>query len=210
MRQTAARKILSYWQALAPEDGAPAQASVAPRALKSFLPDLFLLERLDRSVFAFRMAGTRLCARYGRELRDHDFVRLWPAAQHGDILAALGRCLQDARPVTLEGAAATLDGKTVAFQVLLMPLTDAAGRTTRVLGAMLAADDQALRDGQILISQTLDAAIDPLRSAAYAEPSLAFAAARETKVSFLRVVDGWKDGRAPARDAAASATLAAG
>ena len=164
MRQTAARTILSYWQAIAPDEGAPAQASVAPRALKRFLPDIFLLERLDRAVFAFRMAGTRLCARYGRELRDHDFVRLWPAAQHGDILAALGRCLQDARPVTLEGAAATLDGKTVSFQILLMPLTDTEGRVTRLMGAMLTADDQALRDGQILINQTLDAAIDPLLS----------------------------------------------
>lgn len=210
MRQTAARTILSYWQAIAPDDGAPAQASVAPRALKRFLPDIFLLERLDRAVFAFRMAGTRLCARYGRELRDHDFVRLWPAAQHGDILAALGRCLQDARPVTLEGAAATLDGKTVSFQILLMPLTDTEGRVTRLLGAMLTADDQALRDGQILINQTLDAAIDPLRAAAYAEPTPAFAMARETKVSFLRVVDGWKDGRPASRDGAASATLAAG
>lgn len=198
MRQAAARTILSYWQAIAPEaGGAPAQSLVEPRALKSLLPDLFLVERHDRAVFAFRMAGTRLCARYGRELRDHDFVRLWPASQQGDILAQLSLCLQSAQPIVLHGAAATLDGKSVSFEIVLTPLTDKDGRTTRILGAMLPADDVALREGAILISQRLEGAVsgNDYPRAGLPQASTIFAAARETKVSFLRVVDGWKDHR---------------
>ncbi len=212
MRQAAAQTILSYWQAIQPEaGGAPAHATVEPRALKSHLPDLFVVERLDRAVFAFRLAGTRLCARYGRELRDHDFVRLWPAAQQGEILTQLNHCLQSARPVVLQGAAATLDGKTVAFEILMMPLTDAEGRATRLLGAMLAADDRALRDGTILISQRLEASVDAAQHAtviAAPQTSAVFAGARETKVSFLRVVDGSRDEREAATRA--SPSLAAG
>ncbi|BCW88331.1 hypothetical protein sos41_14700 [Alphaproteobacteria bacterium SO-S41] len=211
MRQTAAKAILSYWQAIAPEaGGAPAHATVEPRALKAQLPDLFLVERLDRAVFAFRLAGTRLCARYGRELRDHDFVRLWPAAQQGEILAQLNRCLQTAQPVMLRGVAATLDGKPVGFEIVLMPLTDAEGRATRVLGAMLTDDDKALRDGAILISQRLENSSDAAdyERALEDASSAAFSKARETKVSFLRVVDGLKDERVAAK--APGQTLAAG
>lgn len=202
MRQAAARTILSYWQAIQPDEGgAPAQATVEPRALKSQLPDLFLIERLDRAVFAFRMAGTRMCARYGRELRDHDFVRLWPAAQQGEILTQLNHCLQTAQPVVLTGVAATLDGKPVSFEIVLTPLTDKEGRTTRLLGAMLPSNDEALREGAILISQRLDGTIAGADYPRAASPkaSAMFAAGRETKVSFLRVVDGLKDDLAPAK-----------
>jgi hypothetical protein len=212
MRQAAAQTILSYWQAIAPEaGGAPAHATVEPRALKGLLPDLFVIERHDRAVFAFRLAGTRLCARYGRELRDHDFVRLWPASQQGEILTQLNHCLQSARPVVLQGAAATLDGKAVAFEIVLMPLTDGEGRATRILGAMLPADDRALRDGAILISQRLETSLDAMHypvAVTAPQPSAVFAGARETKVSFLRVVDGSRDEREAAKSAGRS--LAAG
>lgn len=196
----AAKAILSYWRSVAPETGAPERSAIDPRALKAHLPDLFILERMDRAVFAFRLAGTRLCARYGRELRDHDFVRLWQTRQHGQILGALNQTLQNAEPVLIKGAAATLDGKSVPFDIVLMPLNDAEGRPTRILGAMITQDNVALRDGVPLISQAFEhiavAAVEdaPLDFAATA----AFTAARETHVSFLRVVDGDKDDRAQA------------
>lgn len=194
MRQAAARTIFSYWQSIAPEAGVPARSAIDPRALKSHLPDLFILERMDRAVFAFRLAGTRLCARYGRELRDHDFVRLWPTADQGLVLEALHRCLQAGAPITLKGAAATLDGKTVSFDLMLLPLADDEGQATRVLGAMLPADDRALREGAIYVSQTLErvsASDDEDNSISLSSP--AFAMARETRVSFLRVIDGAGD-----------------
>ena len=214
MRQSAATAILSYWHSIVPEDGgAPAHASVAPRALKSHLPDLFIIERMDRAVFSFKLAGTRMCARYGRELRDHDFIRLWPSVQHGEVLAQLTQALQSATPVVLKGAAATLDGDVVPFSILLMPVADAEGNVNRLMGAMLTADDRALRQGACLISQRLETADDLMDEDGEAAETLAsdvFAQGRETKVSFLRVIDGWK-GDLPQTDRrrAASGHLAA-
>lgn len=188
MRQSAAKAIFSYWQSLAPEAGvAPARSAIEPRHLKPHLPDIFILERLDRAVFAFRLAGTRLCARYGRELRDHDFIRLWPAADHGLMLEALNRCLQAPEPVALRGVAATLDGRSVAFDLLLLPIADSDGQVTRIMGALLPEDDRALREGAIYVSQTIERAVEAeLETIA----SAAFAEARETHVAFLRVIDG--------------------
>jgi hypothetical protein len=211
MRHSAAKAILSYWHSIVPEDGgAPGHAALQPRALKSHLPDLFIIERMDRAVFSFKLAGTRMCARYGRELRDHDFIRLWPSAQHGEVLAQLTQALQSAAPVVLKGAAATLDGDVVPFSILLMPIADAEGNVNRLMGAMLTADDRALRQGACLISQSLETAEDTIED----EPvemlaSDVFAQGRETKVAFLRVIDGWKDDRMVDDRRASSAHLAA-
>lgn len=197
MRQTATTKILSYWESLGGESATPAAASIDPRALKSHLPDLFMIERLDRAVFAFRLAGTRMCQRFGRELRDHDFVRLFPAAQQGDILAQLNGALQNGESLVLKAEAATLDGKTTAAEIVLMPLTDTEGRVVRLLGALLPEDNLALRNGEIFVALRLEAATTGAAygAAAAAAATAVFAAARETHVSFLRVVDGHKDAR---------------
>ncbi len=195
MRKAAAAKILAYWNTLQTESVVPAAAQIDPRALKSHLPDLFMLERLDRAVFAFRLAGTRMCQRFGRELRDHDFVRLFPSGQHGELVAQLNTALQSGEPIVIDGIAATLDGETVETEIVLMPLTDAEGRVVRLLGALLPADDQALRNGELYVALRLETTSDAAAygAAAQAAATAAFAAARETRVSFLRVVDGAKD-----------------
>ena len=196
MRQTAAKAIFSYWQSIAPDSGAPARGDIEPRALKSHLPDIFMLERLDRAVFAFRLAGTRLCARYGRELRDHDFVRLWPTTQQGVVLEALNRCLQSAQPITMTGYASLLNGASVPLEVLLLPIADTEGKITRVLGALLPVNDLALRDGAVFISQSVERIADTdAGELGFTAASCAFASGRETAVSFLRVIDGAAEAR---------------
>lgn len=204
MRQTAAKAIFSYWQSIAPDSGAPARSTIEPRALKSHLPDIFMLERLDRAVFAFRLAGTRLCARYGRELRDHDFVRLWPSTQQGVVLEALNRCLQSDQPITMTGYASLLNGASVSMEVLLLPIADADGKTTRILGALLPVNDIALREGALFISQAVERIADTeAADLGFTAAACAFASARETNVSFLRVIDGAAETRpAPAQSPA--------
>lgn len=209
MRQTATTKILSYWDSLKADDSVPAASAIDPRALKTHLSDLFMLERLDRAVFAFRLAGTRMCQRFGRELRDHDFVRLFPAAQQGEVLAELGRALQKGDSIVLKASAVTLDGTTTGAEIVLMPLTDAEGRVVRLLGALLPDDNDALRAGEIYISLRLEAATTAAAYATEVEAAATavFAAARETRVSFLRVVDGHKDMR-PQADSARNSQIA--
>jgi hypothetical protein len=193
MREAAVKAIYSYWRAIAAGEPVPARTAIDPRALKSHLADLFILERLDRAVFSFRLAGTRVCARYGRELRDRDFIRLWSGEQQGEILASLNRCLQKPEPLVLKGTAATLDAANVDFQILLLPLADANGQVNRILGAMITADDIALKQGATLISQTVEAVVTPSLGSAAPQTTAAFIRARPTHVSFLRVVDGSKD-----------------
>lgn len=197
MRTTAIKAIFNYWRSIA-TGTVPARTTVDPRALKAHLPDLFMLERLNQARFGFRLAGTRLCARYGRELRNSDFMALWPNAQHAQILTALNRCVQTGQPLVLDGTAAVYDGDSVGFQILVLPLADANGQVSRIMGAMITDNDVAMRYGTPIISQMLqDVTIPDTGLVIVPETTSAFAAARQTSVSFLRVVDGSKMADAP-------------
>ncbi len=203
MRQTRIEQVTAYWRELArAADGVPERAAIEPRRVVRHLPDMFVLERVDRASFRFRLAGTRLCALYGRELREHDFIRLWPSAQQAAIAQAMDRMLRDGEPAMIEAAGATLQGEAFGFDVALFPLKDESGEVTRVLGVLSADAVMRDRDPAILTSQRMialevagsiayaeRASLAPRRADPPAEPASAFLAARPTKVPFLRVVE---------------------
>ena len=53
------------------------RTEIEPADIKTLLADTFILEKDARGEAVFRLAGTRLCAIYGRELKGFAFVSLW-------------------------------------------------------------------------------------------------------------------------------------
>ena len=56
---------------------APKRTEIEPADIKRLLADTFILEKDTRGEAMFRLAGTRLCAIYGRELKGFSFPSLW-------------------------------------------------------------------------------------------------------------------------------------
>ena len=56
---------------------APERADIEPGAIRQVLGDTFVLEVDGRASHPFRIAGTRLCALFGRELKGESFIKLW-------------------------------------------------------------------------------------------------------------------------------------
>lgn len=138
MRHKATIALFQYWDRLRADRRAPHRAEIEPVDIKSLLADTFILEN-DRSGEAiFRLAGTRLCATYGKELKGSSFPLLWsPRDQriisrhaasvfHHDSVVAIG----------FEGIGA--NGKSVEFEMVMLPLQGEGGNT-RSLGAVTAA-----------------------------------------------------------------------
>ena len=53
------------------------RTEIEPADIKTLLADTFILEKDTRGEAVFRLAGTRLCAIYGRELKGFAFASLW-------------------------------------------------------------------------------------------------------------------------------------
>ena len=69
--------LFQYWNRLRDGRPAPKRTEVEPADIKTLLADTFILEKDTRGEAVFRLAGTRLCASYGRELKGFAFASLW-------------------------------------------------------------------------------------------------------------------------------------
>ncbi|MGP4666420.1 PAS domain-containing protein [Agrobacterium pusense] len=138
MKSMAGLEIYAYWDELRGKSAAPRREDIEPSKLKTHLGDLFILTDKGEETPFFRLAGTRLCDLFGRELRDRPFSELWPAAGASfPCRVALG-ILQHQLPVVFDIDAEDGYGDApLAFEMLLLPLRTEAGVAPRLLGALL-------------------------------------------------------------------------
>lgn len=139
MRTDGSIQLFQYWNRLRDGRAAPKRTDIEPADIKSLLADTFILEKDARGEPVFRLAGTRLCATYGRELKGLSFPSLWMAKDqqmvsrlaHGAFLA------KTIVVVTFDGLSRNqrLNG----FELLLLPL-DGGRENPRSLGAVTAVE----------------------------------------------------------------------
>src|SRR5690606_38903850 len=86
MRHEGTTDLFRYWNRLRDGRPAPKRTEIEPADIKTLLADTFILEKDVRGEAVFRLAGTRLCAIFGRELKGFAFTSLW--AQKDERVAA--------------------------------------------------------------------------------------------------------------------------
>ena len=77
MKHPSNRELHDYWNERRGSRLAPERADIEPSAIRQVLGDTFVLETDAMGHYPFRLAGTRLCALFGRELKSESFVKLW-------------------------------------------------------------------------------------------------------------------------------------
>ena len=90
MKREASVNLFQYWNRLRDGRRAPRRTEIEPADIKMLLGDTFILETDSRGEAVFRLAGTRLCAIYGQELKGCAFASLWNE-RDGKIAARLVR-----------------------------------------------------------------------------------------------------------------------
>lgn len=122
MKLQGSRELFHYWNRLRDGRIAPRRTEIEPADIKSMLADTFILELDTRGVPVFRLAGTRLCATYGRELKGFAFVSLWAARDQKVISRLCQATFHDKTVVAIDFAGETESGRQVEFELLLLPL----------------------------------------------------------------------------------------
>src|SRR5271165_5637188 len=85
MKHAASRELYAYWDERRGKRPAPERAEIEPGAIRQVLSDAFILALDSRAGHPFRLAGTRVCALFGRELKGQSFIGLWAAASQPAI-----------------------------------------------------------------------------------------------------------------------------
>lgn len=136
MKHVTSRSLFAYWDGLRGQRIAPERADIEPGEIRDLLADMFILEVAGRSA-AFRLAGTRLCALFGRELTRSPFATLW-GNRGPDASGLVETVAQDATGVVAGLLGASSSGEELPLELLLLPLRHRARASVRVLGALSA------------------------------------------------------------------------
>ena len=147
MNQNGSITLFQYWNRLRDGRSAPKRSEVEPADIKSLLADTFILEKDTRGEAVFRLAGTRLCASYGRELKGFSFPSLWRQKDQR-LVHKLIRGVFDQKSVVLityEGL--SQNGRSNRFELLALPL-DGGIENPRCLGVISAVEKALLAGGR--------------------------------------------------------------
>ncbi|MBV9558639.1 MAG: PAS domain-containing protein [Pseudolabrys sp.] len=136
MRHTSSRELYAYWNTQRGERPAPERADIDPAAIRHALGDVFILAADFVDERRFRLAGTRVCALFTRELKGEAFGGLFDDASR--------RLTQDLLNVVTgenSGAVAgvtgmTADGDKLDLELLLLPLAHQGHARVRAVGVL--------------------------------------------------------------------------
>jgi hypothetical protein len=139
MKHPSSRELFAHWNERRGSRLAPERADIEPAAVRQVLGDAFVLAGDGGGPsFPFRLAGTRLCALFGRELKGEGFVKLWQKAGQTAMRELVAVVIEEKIGVVASIGGAT-DDRTLAplnLELLLLPLAYRSRTDARVLGAM--------------------------------------------------------------------------
>lgn len=137
MKQDGSIQLFQYWNRLRKGRRAPKRTEIEPSDIKSLLADTFILEEDARREAVFRLAGTRLCAIYGRELKGYSFPSLWKEKDQR-LLARITYGVFTSKSVaTVNFIGMNRHDRTVPLELLLLPL-DGDAESSRCMGILSA------------------------------------------------------------------------
>jgi hypothetical protein len=136
MQHKTSKVLFTYWNEVRGGQLAPRRFDIEPARISQVLPDTFMLERIAKSIYRFRLAGTRICDELQAELRGMNFLDGWAPADAETLE-------RDFQQITDQGGvglftieARSLSGTPVPFEIIVLPLIHTQGAVDRYLGAI--------------------------------------------------------------------------
>lgn len=200
--------LFQYWNRLRAGRPAPKRTEVEPADIKTLLADTFILEKDTRGGAVFRLAGTRLCATYGRELKGFAFASLWTERDQRMVHRLAVGAFEAKSVVVMAFHGTSHGGRRVEFELLMLPL-DGGLESPRCLGAAIAAERPFWLGADPIVESAIDnvRVVDPEREPMFlkSRPAItvpALAPSQETlgqgprlgkRIRHLIVLDGGRD-----------------
>jgi hypothetical protein len=132
--------LFDYWNARRGTRSAPERNEIEPGAIRRTLGDTFMLTFDPRGGHPFRIAGTRVCAAFGRELKGTAFTEIWAPASQDPIRDVLVTVATESIGVVAGALGRNGAGAALELEFLVLPLAHRGGASTRILGALVPAE----------------------------------------------------------------------
>jgi hypothetical protein len=154
------RALLAYGRALAGAGPAPKKGGA-----DQVLERLFVIERMKDGRLPIRTFGKDLAELFGRDMRDHDFARLFLSPDLTLVNALIEACAEAGEPGIMRVTAETACGRAVGGEILLTPLKVDFPSGDRYLGMFQALGGQGFLDGRPIQRMRIGSLHPPLAKA---------------------------------------------
>jgi hypothetical protein len=136
VKHSSTRSLYAYWNERRGTRAAPERGEIEPGAIRSALGDSFILCADPVADHAFRLAGTRVCSLFGREMKGHSFVPLWDERDRDAISDLLAIVANEIAGIVAGVAGATAEGYSVDLELLMLPLRHRGSSRERQIGVL--------------------------------------------------------------------------
>jgi hypothetical protein len=136
MKHASSRELHAYWEQKRGTRPAPERAEIDPAAIRGALSDAFILALNRGAGYPFRLAGTRVCALFDREMKGESFLGLWTIASRPVLSSLLTILAEECVGTVAAVAAQNADGDSLDLELLLLPLSASRPMFARAIGVL--------------------------------------------------------------------------
>jgi hypothetical protein len=136
MKHPSSREFFAYWDAKRGDARAPDRSEIEPGAVRELLGDIFVLSYDNDAGYPFRVAGTRVCALLGRDLKDASFSALFARDSRREIEDVITYVAEEMLPVIAGINATGQDGAIAHLELLLLPFNNRAHAPISLTGLL--------------------------------------------------------------------------
>jgi hypothetical protein len=121
MKHPSSREFFAYWEEKRGGARAPDRSDIEPGAVRDLLGDIFVLSYDAAAGYPFRVAGTRVCALLGCDLKDRSFSELFAAEGRREIEDLITVVSEEMLAAVAGITATSEDGSPAHLELLLLP-----------------------------------------------------------------------------------------
>lgn len=155
MQQPTSRQLYAYWDRVRNGRLAPRRFEIEPAKIAALLPETFIAESAGQLGYRFRLAGTKICEQFGRELRGADLLSLWEQEDRESVASLLRSVFTDAAVGHGVFRAYARTNRQAGFELVLMPLIHTGETVNRILGAITAIEPPFWLGAEPLLRQEI-------------------------------------------------------
>jgi hypothetical protein len=136
MKHPSNRAVFAYWNERRGHYAAPERSDMEPTEIRRALADTFMLALQVPGDHPFRLAGTRLCALFGRELKGEAFPGLWEPGDQAALRELVRIAAEELVGTVACATGRTAEQETIQLELLLLPLRRRGREIPRLLGVL--------------------------------------------------------------------------
>ncbi len=136
MKHPSSRELFRYWTELRGPRPAPQRKEIDPAAVRRVLGDSLILSLDPGTGHPIRLAGTRVCAVFCREIKDTSFLDLWDEESRPLLRSLLLITAEEAIGVVAGAVGHTLAEPTVPLEMLLLPVVTEPSLRGQLIGIL--------------------------------------------------------------------------